>query len=498
MFSEILGGNRLRVSFRLKIIFLFVLTALADVLFYGHQAGWVIGLYGLILSLVCVCFNQQILRTRGGWFIFILTLAQCFLQFEKTSMLCFALMCLGLISLVILAKGGWQCDGRIWARYVLSSVFLILRPLNRAFTGMQKYKQRYKTPNGAARVIRGWLLPVLLSFVFMMLFKSANPILMHWLDDFDVLYVFRKLSLNRVFFWCFIAVVVFSVIRPRRVKSRRKVIVDAYCRRNKPMSITQWLFTKESILRSLIIFNAMFAFQTLMDLHYLWGGAQLPDGISYAQYAQRGAYPLIVTALLAAVFVLISQNAGKDVSRSKLIQALVYMWVAQNILLVISAIYRNGLYVEVYALTYWRVAAFIWMGMVASGLSLIIIRSAYSKSNRWLINANIIMALSVLFVSSFMNFGTIIATYNVMHAKEIAGKGVYLDRYYLEQIGAQALPAMRYYQKHRDLQNAWSFDQDTSAIISRMEEELRNEVNDWRRWTFGDYRQQIASINLHQ
>ena len=54
-------------------------------------------------------------------------------------------------------------------------------------------------------------------------------------------------------------------------------------------------------------------------------------------------------------------------------------------MLVISSILRLDLYVGIYALTYWRVAAFIWMGLVAVGLVLIIARIALGKSNKWLL-----------------------------------------------------------------------------------------------------------------
>ncbi len=60
------------------------------------------------------------------------------------------------------------------------------------------------------------------------------------------------------------------------------------------------MFGRSAILNSLILFNALFAVQTILDLIYLWGGVRLPDGLSYAEYAHRGAHPLIATALLAA------------------------------------------------------------------------------------------------------------------------------------------------------------------------------------------------------
>ena len=51
---------------------------------------------------------------------------------------------------------------------------------------------------------------------------------------------------------------------------------------------------ERAITRSLILFNALFALQTVLDLTYLWGGANLPDGMTLAEYAHRGAYLLIL------------------------------------------------------------------------------------------------------------------------------------------------------------------------------------------------------------
>ena len=65
---------------------------------------------------------------------------------------------------------------------------------------------------------------------------------------------------------------------------------------------------------------------------YLWGNAPCA-GINYASYAHRGAYPLIVTALLAAGFVLPAMKPGGPAEKSTVIRPLVYFWVAQNVLL---------------------------------------------------------------------------------------------------------------------------------------------------------------------
>ena len=93
----------------------------------------------------------------------------------------------------------------------------------------------------------------------------------------------------------------------------------------------------------------------------------------------RGAYPLIVTALLAAAFVLVAMRPGARRSAPADPLARSFSVVAQNVLLVISSILRLDLYVEIYSLTYWRVAAFIWMMLVAIGLLLIVARIALGR-----------------------------------------------------------------------------------------------------------------------
>ena len=477
-----------RVSFRLKIISMLGLTALADFLFYGHQAGWTIGLFGLLLTGLCVLHNSKIMHSRSGQAILALTVSQCLLQIEKTSLLCFVLMSVGIISLAILSQGGWKEDASIWAKQVLSSVLRVLRPLNKAVIAVRRYKHRYMPPNGFSTFMRGWFLPIVFSGIFVFLFSSANPIVTKWFSGIDLEVLFEIFSFGRLFFWGVTAVFILSVIRPKLRKKTRSSQKDIFFKRKKPMGLTEWAFTKEAVLRSLVIFNVMFACQTFMDMNYLWGGGQLPEGITYAQYAQKGAYPLIVTALLAALFVLISQNSGKEIAGSKTVQALIYLWVAQNILLVVSSIYRIGLYVEVYALTYLRVAAFIWMGLVACGLVWIIIRSMLDQSNTWLINANVITALAVLYITSFVNIGGMIAHYNVQNSKLVSGSGVQLDRYYMERIGAAAIPAMEEYARVFEEKNIYYASRSNDMTLEGMKYDLEINMDDWRRWTYSEYR----------
>lgn len=114
-----------------------------------------------------------------------------------------------------------------------------------------------------------------------------------------------------------------------------------------------------------------------------------------------------------------------DSTQSKLLRPLVYLWIGQNVMLVLSSMLRLKLYVEIYLLTYWRVTAGIWMGLVAIGLVLIVIRIAQNRSHRWLIRMNLIALLATLYVCSLIDFDAMIASYNVAHSRA-AGGGITL------------------------------------------------------------------------
>ena len=212
---------------------------------------------------------------------------------------------------------------------------------------------------------------------------------------------------------------------------------------------------------------------------------------SYASYAHRGAYPLIATALLAAGFVLAAMRPGGPAEHSRVIRPLVYLWVAQNVLLVLSAILRLDLYVQTYLLTWWRVAAFIWMVLVALGLVLIVARIVMNRSNDWLIRANLVTLTATLYVCSLFNFAAIIADYNVSHSREAAGKGVSIDMNYLFSLGPQALPA---------IDRAIALRGFDATLVSRrgcLVEQQRREMASWRSWGFRGWRLQ-RTLDIQQ
>jgi hypothetical protein len=244
------------------------------------------------------------------------------------------------------------------------------------------------------------------------------------------------------------------------------------------------IFNDAVIVRSLVLFNLLFATQTALDINYLWRGAELPDGMTYASYAHRGAYPLIVTALLAAAFVIVAMRPGSDAERSPLMRALVFAWVGQNVLLVASSILRLQLYVATYSLTYWRVAAFIWMLIVAAGLILIVARIMTRRSNAWLVSTNLATLALTICVCGCVNFPSLVANYNVARALDVNKPSPAFDIHYVVSLGPQALPALdRYISAHGMATPPLLLGRRAQLTAQHLQR-----TNGWRAWTFRNWR----------
>lgn len=332
-----------------------------------------------------------------------------------------------------------------------------------------------------------WFIPIVLGGVFVFLFASANPLIEKWVSlIITPANAASHINVGRTLFWFAVLSIVWPFVHVRwRNKSR--VVVDfaeTVTQEQETRPHGTDLFSTATILRSLILFNLLFAVQTVLDALYLWGNTTLPADISYAAYAHQGAYPLIVTALLAAAFVLAAMKPGGPAAQSKIIRPLVYLWVAQNVLLVVSSILRLDLYVQIYLLTWWRVAAFIWMGLIVIGLLLIVARIVLNRSNSWLIRANLIGLTTTLYLCALVDLTPAIADYNISHSREVSGKGVWLDTIYLRQLGPRALPA---------IDRAFALrgrDPYLAAVRNCLVEQQQKDMASWRAWGFRSWRLQ--------
>ena len=459
-----------------KLMLAIAIALIGDRLFYAHALGISVALFLGATAAAAWVANRRGPAGRDGAIAFILLLAGILPLIETVSLLSLASGIAGIALFCTIRTGGLARGVRATSA---AAAVLVLRGSLDVLPGAVAVARwtagKGRIPQGAT--VRGWVVPLALTGVFASLFASANPLIDAWISDISWSALFSSLDLPRILLWLCLLAAVAPFIAPRmRSRSAGAGLGTAPSPVDPAFEpAARWL-DPATILRCLVLFNGLFALQSTLDIAYLWGGLELPPGVAHAAYAHRGAYPLVVTALLAAVFVLVALRPGGAGEASSAIRALVYLWVMQNVLLVASAMLRLDLYVAAYSLTFPRVAAFIWMALVAVGLALILARIALRRTNTWLVGANALALAATLHLCAFVNFAGLIANYNLAHSTAARRP---FDLMYATSLGVEAVPAVD-----------WALVGDAGplkeyAVQWRTQHvaEHRSRMQDWRAWT---------------
>lgn len=464
-----MSAARPHFSFWAKVLLAVGLVALADQAFQGGHPGATLGAVALAWTLCAICVHRAAWFDRRAQAALLVAAALALTMIDQPSPVAWAMFWTALTLAALLPRTGRFDDVWRWGqRLTFHGVVALVGPLLDAWRLWAVWQGRNRRVRLLA-VIGALALPVVGGGVFLALFATANPVIAELLDKL----VLPSLDIGRLIFWGFVGMTVWAVFRPRRLR-RTFALFDPQASGLLPeVGVV-------SVGLSLVVFNALFALQNGLDIAFLWSGARLPAGLTLAGYAHRGAYALIFTALLAGLFVLAALRPGSATARTPAIRWLVTGWVAQNLFLVASSMLRTFDYIDAYSLTRFRIAALVWMGLVAVGLVLITWRLLRDRSAAWLLNANAAAAVLVLGAVSVTDLGEVAAAWNVRHAREVGGRGVELDLCYLRGLGASALIPLAELEQ-RPLNPA--FADRVRAVRREGLTELIADQSDWHGWT---------------
>ncbi|MBY0403439.1 MAG: DUF4173 domain-containing protein [Cyanobacteria bacterium] len=371
------------------------------------------------------------------------------------------------------------------------------------------------------------LLLLFLGGVFLVLFQWANPVIAHWVQTIDWECIEKSIAewmdLPKLICLLTVFCICWRLYRPisQRVKNRFIPIFKGYCAvspggNNPFQNVTSSQRKSYFLIVAVVLFNGMFACQTGLDLYYLLFNHALPEGITYAEYAHQGAYPLLVCTLISGAFILAvftSERSKAPHPMHQITMVGVGVWIFQNILLVGSAAWRNYQYIEIYSMTHLRLFAMIWMGLIALGFCWLMLRFILNYNNRWWLQMNAMTVWWVFYGCCFCDFNGFIAQYNINQNFEGHHKVDYssrrpvdshdfskeiltpaLDVEYMETtLGVESLPAVIHYLSHTSLPDEASGYNNSSKLFEYqrmtrlyqvLKQQLAEEQKDWRSWNY--------------
>ena len=273
------------------------------------------------------------------------------------------------------------------------------------------------------------ILPLSTLLVFGLLFMLANPIIENQVDAMIQLELPDWL-IPRTLFWGAIGFILLPLLWINRFSGWTSWTIPTPSRRLHG--------SQRAITSTLLVSNAVFALQMGLDISILLAGTNLPDGMTYAQYAHRGAYPLVVTALLAIGFMLLARDHAQN---SNLTKALLFLWIFQNAMLLGAAGYRLALYIDVYGLTYMRFYGAVGMVWVMIALAFMVVLLTTRLRRYRMIQGLGVIAVATVYGFSLTNVAQFIASQNLKMSVQKSDPD-WLDRSYLCGLMPHAIGAL--------------------------------------------------------
>ncbi len=242
------------------------------------------------------------------------------------------------------------------------------------------------------------------------------------------------------------------------------------------------------LLTILVLINAVYAIFSVIQFAYLFGGSSfvLPSSYTYAEYARRGFFELVVVSIINFGIMLFSITFVKKDNKKifTVIKILLTLLVVFTLILLVSAFYRMSVYEQAYGFTYLRIFVQTFMIM----LFFIFIASIIYiwNLNFPVIKSYFIISLIIYIIMNFANVDVIIAENNINRYFD-SGQ---IDIYYLESLSYDAIPQMERFLTSGNYPSELEKKQITGEILEHFEQkklELESQKS-WQSFNISKYR----------
>lgn len=340
------------------------------------------------------------------------------------------------------------------------------------------------------KVLLGVLIAVPLVVIVVSLLASADEVFSYFLGSIPDLFAAINLDqfLPRFIFAAVIALCSFSYIWSLIAKQKPLTTF------REPEDYAALTNSIDHVVAATIlsIINAIYVLFTLIQFSYLFGGfsLDLPQQFTYAEYARRGFFELLLVTLInfSILLVLIywTKKVGRGIDRT--IQGLESLLVGCTLIMLGSAFIRMYLYEQMYGFTYLRVLTHAFM-------ILLFVLFIFTLCRIWNVRVKLfkyylLTAITAFVLINYINSDVLITKWN-MERYEQTGK---IDVGYLSSLSDSTIPQLTGLLQAKD-----------EAVRAKTENflyERKKELNEERSWQSFNLsrlhaKKMLANFELH-
>jgi hypothetical protein len=293
-------------------------------------------------------------------------------------------------------------------------------------------------------VVRGILISLPILVVFILLFSSADLVFKHYVSSIFTFHVSPVLISHMIMilvvtaFFIGAYALLFTGSPPEEY--------------DQPTTKTVHIGSIEAtiVLSSIV---TLFLIFVVIQLHYLFGGQSnimAAGGYTYADYARKGFFELIVAALITFLLLLAlhTSTVRRTIRQHLIFVTLCTVLVLEVGLVMLSAHRRLSLYEQAYGFTELRLYSHLFIGWLVAAIGLLLAYIARDQPQKLFARGMFISIIIFLAVINLINPDAFVAHENIQRFRS-TGK---LDVAYLGSLSADATPALGGLLDNRDRQ----------------------------------------------
>lgn len=421
-----------------------------EIVFNKHCLCYVICSFLLAISTILTTnFFIIFLNTVGIIILYLITLCRCYLADKEMGIQGF-----------ILTIG--KC---ILGAFVCSQFFF----------KHTKGKIRIKRGNSekSKNIILGVLLAIVFLVVVLPLLIQADPVFRKiMISPFQAIHITNADQIIRGICFIFVPAILFYGL-----------MCSCYIRYMETEEKKYSLWKPDAVIIMTGIIGVTYILFCSIQIMYLFGGLfELPEGITYAEYAREGFLQLLWVAVINIALVLLIKI---KCTPSKILNHILLVLSICTGVMIISSAYRMILYVKAYNLTRLRVLVlwFLVLLVFVVGQMIYYIYHTKFRIGKWLFTT----ALIAYMILSFGRMDYVIAKYNI-NANE------YITLYnfmYLTELSLDAAPAIAELSEERLVEG-----KEDGAYYYDHSEDIKTEYREYFKRIKNEYNTSIRGFNI--
>ncbi|MBI1837479.1 MAG: DUF4173 domain-containing protein [Flavobacteriia bacterium] len=449
-----------------------IITGVAGIysyLFYSEYVGLNIVLFTCILIGGFVSIQRNLFRNKAWLLIALASFFSALSTFIYGNNLAFGAT---IVSLMILSGISLSSRSSIFFSLFYGMITLGTSPYFMICDFFKK-KQKGVEQSVWKKKLLLIVLPLLVTIVFFLIYKNSNPIFSLFADKIN----FNWISWSWIFFTILGFILVFGFYNPVKFKSLSEIdevdslkIEEKDYRKlflnGKEVLIVDEYFSGKVLF---VLLNSLIAIVNILDVNFVLLDSPIPEGLTMAQFLHQGVGMLVVSILISILIILFFFRGQLNYfEKNKTLKLLAYIWILQNIFMLISVCFKNNLYIESYGLTYKRIGIYVYVLLTIIGLVTTYLKVRNAQKNLYLVRVNGWTFYVVFVISCFVNWDQLIVDYNQKGKHEI-------DAYYMLSMSDVTLPSLiQYSNRIKDIKTRKFFRQRLKERIKNFQKHANN------------------------